>query len=113
MIAIYFLRDFSTLRGVKGATANQISNRMPIWKTTNQRIGMTAPEVYLKDFSMCSEGVLRDLSDYFAIDSDLVAAPFSADNYEIFCIDRREKFVDMICGAVSRRKEEIVPREEI
>jgi hypothetical protein len=87
-----FLHD----NGVKGTSANQVLNRMPIWKTTNERISSYAPNVYLADFTKCHSEVGADLAKFYGIDIAFLKDSFSKDQYDLFLLDRKDKFLSMI-----------------
>lgn len=90
-----FLKD----NGIKGVEANQILNRMPVWKTTNERISSYAPNVYLNDFTKCHESVLKEIGPQYGIGESYLSTPFSVETFKSFLSDRRVRLIDMIQAA--------------
>lgn len=103
-----FLKD----NGIKGVEANQILNRMPIWKTTNERISSYAPNVYLYSSGKCHDQVDDDLQDYFGIDSSFLKEAFTVDQFQVFLEDRRERFLQMILSATEAGDNTILGPDE-
>lgn len=87
-----FLKD----NGIKGVDANQILNRMPIWKSTNEQISSYAPNCYINDAAICHPHVREDLLSHFGIDASFIDGAFTKGQYERFTKDRRERFLLMI-----------------
>lgn len=87
-----FLKD----NGIKGVEANQILNRMPVWKTTNERVSSYAPNVYLYSDGKCHEHIDADLGEYYGIDTAFLKESFTSDQFQLFLEDRRDRFVEMI-----------------
>lgn len=103
-----FLKD----NGIKGVEANQILNRMPIWKLTNERISSYAPNVYLSDIAKCHAEVANDLIKYYAIDPYFLSDSFSAVQFQLFLEDRRNRFLEMIQVASASGPESVVADDE-
>jgi len=98
--------------GVKGAKANGILNRMPMWIATNLRIGAGAPSKYLNDEAIVGEPVSQEVLDDYGIMRELTDIDFTADNYELFLLSRRENITRMIADAVGRAITELAPAED-
>ena len=90
-----FLKD----NGIKGVEANQILNRMPIWRTTNERISSYAPNVYLIDRNKCHSDVSQHLAEFYALDPSFLEDEFTSFQYGLFLIDRKDKFISLIEAA--------------
>lgn len=103
-----FLKD----NGIKGTAANQILNRMPIWRTTNEQISSYAPRVYLQDTSKCHTTALDEMKKYFGCDPEILVQEFTADAYDYFIIDRKDKFIAMIEAATGGKRSEMLAAEE-
>lgn len=103
-----FLKD----NGIKGVDANQVLNRMPIWKTTNERISSYAPNVYLYGQDKCHSMVDADLNFFYAIDSSFLKESFSKDQFHIFLEDRRERFIRMIKAATGTDDSSVLHSDE-
>jgi hypothetical protein len=92
-----YLRD----NGIKGSDANQILNRMPIWKNTNERISSFSPAEYTKldglgGALLCHNFIDEDLEKYFGISIQKLRCEFSHAGFFDFISDRKERFVEMI-----------------
>lgn len=86
--------------GIKGEKVNNISNRTPLMRRTNQAIGNLAPHVYLADSAIVgSEGLEPVLSEHL-IDHHLALMPFTAELYEKFLTDRSTRILAAIGMAV-------------
>jgi len=103
-----FLKD----NGIKGTDANQILNRMPIWKSTNESIGSLAPHVYVNFPDRCNENACQDLERFYFVDPLFAREEFSRENYELFLDDRRERFIELIKAVTFSENDNIVETED-
>jgi len=99
--------------GIKGPEANQIANRMPIWKVTNEKLSSLSPQVYLEDRSLTHARVMNDMKEQYFCDASLAIEEFTHDGFRLFCMDRREKFINLISETVCMNLNDIIPREDI
>ena len=103
-----FLKD----NGVKGAASNQILNRMPIWKTTNERISSYAPHVYFADFTKVHAEAKMELAAHYAVDPTLLEGQFTNYQYDLFLLDRKDRFITMVQRATECLPADIVQAED-
>ncbi|MCX8254510.1 hypothetical protein RHAL1_03741 [Beijerinckiaceae bacterium RH AL1] len=88
-----FLRTFD----IKGARANGILNRTPIFADTNRYISSTAPEVYFEDERVVSKPTdLLEIAKVHFFDAELVQRPFSKELFDEFCEDRQIRLTKLI-----------------
>jgi hypothetical protein len=81
-------------------------------RTANLRIGLAAPRNYLNDESIVGEPVSQEVLDDYGIMRELTDIDFTADNYEMFLLSRRESITRMIADAVGRAITELAPAED-
>jgi hypothetical protein len=86
--------------GIKGDAVNNIANRTPLLRKTNQKIGNLAPHVYLADPSIVgSEGTPEVLGRHL-INSEIALRPFTDELYRKFIQGRSKRILGMIEDAV-------------
>jgi hypothetical protein len=86
--------------GLKGNAVNNIANRTPILRKTNQTIGNLAPHVYLVDPNAIGAEDIEPFLEQHLIDRDLVLSPFTAEFYNTFIKDRSKRILGAIGQAV-------------
>jgi hypothetical protein len=86
--------------GIRGERANNIANRTPLRRATNQAIANTAPHVYLTDPRIVGTQPIVPMLAAHLIDDQIALQPFSADVYKRFYTDRSERILATIRDAV-------------
>ena len=104
-----YLRDY----GIKGAKSNQILNRMPVLRVTNERISSTAPSEYIINRNLTHAEVSDDLEREWDADPSFMERAFSSDDYELFLMRRKEQFLNRIARAVQADLKDVVPQESL
>ena len=108
-----FPQKFLYDNGIKGVKANQILNRMPIWKATNERVSSFAPSVYCSDNELTHDQLEKDLEYFYGIDVQDLVKTFSREDYDVFLFSRKDCFLDMIAAAVRSNRADMIVSEDI
>jgi hypothetical protein len=88
-----FLASYS----IKGSAVNNIANRTPLLKGTNNAIGYDAPHVYINNIDIVGpRGLSEDVLRQHCVSPALLAAPFSKDVYDEFIADRTRRLLERI-----------------
>lgn len=85
---------------------------MPIWKQTNEVIGSYAPHVYLANRSIVCPEAASDVASHYGIDPSFLEGDFTRDQYDLFIMDRKKRFIEMIRRATGCTPDEIVHAED-
>jgi hypothetical protein len=93
-------KRFLAPNGIKGEKVNNIANRTPLLRNTNGLIGNTAPNVYLTDLKIIGSRTIEPVVSEHLIDHRLILKPFTADLYNKFLADRKNRILSMISDAV-------------
>ncbi len=87
--------------GIKGETANNIANRTPILRSTNNAIKNDAPQVYLEKTEIVgAKGLRNDILEEHCIDPKIARTPFTKDVYERFIKSRTIRVLKLISELV-------------
>jgi hypothetical protein len=79
---------------------NNIANRTPLLRSTNNAFGNTAPHVYLKDINIVGVEPLEPTLKVHLIRPEIAFQPFTEHVYQEFMTDRTTQILSAISDVV-------------
>lgn len=97
-----FPKGLLSPHGIKGDDVNQVANRTPILRATNQAIKNLAPNTYFNDSSIVGTPIGREILEGHLIPEEIASTQFSIEVFKDFIQKRKIALIDRITNLVEQ-----------